>query len=137
MNRSSGQFFIIRAVPYRYSSLSWYHEDLNFNEILILLWTKQTLNCSTLHWRKYGEDRVGQQSLLESDLVLILFLLSFYYKAPPVSRKKWAENWLRNRMIFWLVPPVWTSQNWLVFSAAEKFHFLPLCWHNLWYDNHF
>ena len=26
--------------------------------------------------------------ILESDLVLILFLLSFYYKAPPVSRKK-------------------------------------------------
>ena len=40
--------------------------------------------------------------VLESDLVLILFLLSFFYKATPVSRKNWTENWLRNRMLLGL-----------------------------------
>ena len=71
---------------------------------------------------------------LELDLVLILFLLSFYYKAPPVSRKKWAEKWLRNRMVFDLFLQFELRKTDLCSQQLRNFNFLPVCWHNLWYD---
>ena len=71
---------------------------------------------------------------LESDLVLILFFLSFFprllhFLGKIELRTDWEKEWFLacSRKLKFIKL---TS----VLSAAENFKFLPVCWHNLWYD---